>query len=320
MRVPKALSHTSLRLWEQNREEFFLKYLAESRPPRMPQTPAMCVGAAFDAFVKAKLCVDLGLNSHTREELFESQVEEHNRDFAAKAGEHVFLCYIYCGAYDELLHKMNESDEEPRFEFTVERTVQGVPLIGKPDLRFRIGNTPFIGDWKVKGYCSKYSASPTKGYRMVRDGQTLDKPTRGNGKAHKLYDPFDFQGHEINRRYLDECSTTYADQMCLYGWLMGESVGDEGVVFMMEEVVCKYAGDHQQPILRIANHAARVSHDYQVSLIQRFQDAWTSIKSGRIFTDMTREENDDRIAILDAASKHMEEDSYFTEVTRVQGY
>ena len=55
MRLPARLSHSAFAIWESNPEEFYLKYLAEHRPPRVPQERPAAAGSAFDAFVKSSL-------------------------------------------------------------------------------------------------------------------------------------------------------------------------------------------------------------------------------------------------------------------------
>jgi len=55
MRIPAYLSPSALGVFEKDREQYYLKYLADNRPPRMPQTEPMAVGSAFDAFVKSYL-------------------------------------------------------------------------------------------------------------------------------------------------------------------------------------------------------------------------------------------------------------------------
>ena len=59
--------------------------------------------------------------------IFESQVEPQCRDFAFEAGKHVFECYVFSGAYDELLSLLKQSIEPPRFEFKVTGTIGGIP-------------------------------------------------------------------------------------------------------------------------------------------------------------------------------------------------
>ena len=52
-------------------------------------------------------------------------------------------------------------------------------------LRARPGRRPIsvILDWKVHGYCSKYGASPSKGYMLCRDGYLSDKPSRAIARS-----------------------------------------------------------------------------------------------------------------------------------------
>jgi hypothetical protein len=122
--------------------------------------------------------------------IFESQVEPHNRDFALKAGKHVFKAYKLCGAYDDLLKQLQQSVEPPRFEFKVDGLIEGVPFTGKPNCRFVLdlgqGRIPCIYDWKVRGYCSKHGASPSKGYAVCLDG-FIGKASRSQGKEHAMY-------------------------------------------------------------------------------------------------------------------------------------
>ena len=100
--------------------------------------------------------------------LFEAQVEPQNRDFAIKAGKHAFKAYKFSGAYDELKALLLQATEPPRFETTLTGTVGGVPFLGKPDCQFMLelgkGRIDIILDFKLRQFCSKYPASPSKGY------------------------------------------------------------------------------------------------------------------------------------------------------------
>lgn len=329
-RCPQNLSNTALGLFETDKEEFFLKYMAGRKAPRFPQTPAMCVGSSFDARTKSALYRDLKLGSDPQyefEALFESQVEEHNRDFGRLAGEFVFQAYCFTGAYNELYRLLEKSKEAPRFEFTVSRVVGGVPILGKPDMKARF-ECSVVGDWKVKSFCSKHPASPTKNYRLCRDGFTPEKPNKKDAQPHKNFQPMDFHGLTINTTFLEEANPDYADQMSAYGWLMGEEVGDENVVFMMEEIVskplCVPDVDTKipsiYPQLRVAHHAARVSAAWQHRLLERYQACWAACTTGYLFTEMSREESDNRCEALDAAAKEMKEDDFFTAITRSERF
>jgi hypothetical protein len=329
MRTPRSLSYSSMTLWEKNPEEFYLRYLADHAAPRLPQEPPMAVGSSFDARVKSNLHTDLfGAGSDPRfafETVFESQVEPQCRDFALPAGQVVFDAYKLSGAYDELLALLQQAVEPPRFEFKVDGVIAGAPFTGKPDCRFVLdrgfGRIHCILDWKVHGYCSKYPTSPSKGYMLCRDGYKSAKQSRSHGTQHTNFLAYDHLGLTINAGYMEFCNDEYADQLCLYGWLLGEKPGDENVVAMIEEVVAKPA--EPTPILRIANHRARIKADYQQKLLDRVVRCWQAITTGNVFDDLTPEENAGRRKVLEDMALSLgktagEYDDWFNEATRPQ--
>ena len=55
MRKPEYLSPTSISLHEKDVDEFYSRYLADNKMPRMAQTQPMAIGSAFDAFCKSYL-------------------------------------------------------------------------------------------------------------------------------------------------------------------------------------------------------------------------------------------------------------------------
>ena len=333
MRIPTYLSYSALSLHESDPDEFFLKYLSENRPGRLPQTPPMSVGSSFDAHAKAALHEALfGKGADPEYEfdsLFETQVEEQCRDFALEAGKYAFEAYKLTGAYDDLLMLLRESIEPPRFECKLTGDIGGVPFLGKPDCRFVLdlgqGRISIVLDWKVKGFCSKYATSPSKGYALCRDGYT-DKSSRSHGLSHKMYMEHDFRGLNINRDYMENCNSDYADQCSLYGWLLGEPVGSDEMVVFIDELVAKPTGNAlngEYPLLRVANHCARVSQDYQQKLLERVKTCWNAIISGHVFTDLSREESDLRIETLKdvamgLATDGSKEENFFNECSRPQ--
>jgi hypothetical protein len=120
---------------------------------------------------------------------------------------------------------------------------------------------------------------------------------------------------------MEGCSKEYADQLCLYGWLLGEKPGDENVVGMIEEIVSKPA--EPVPLLRVANHRARVKADYQQKLLDRVGRCWQAITSGNIFADLTPDENASRREVLEDMALSLGKtagvyDDWFNEVTRPQ--
>lgn len=333
MRIPRAISPSAFMLWEKDPNEYCLRHLVDNRPPRTPQALPASVGSAFDAWVKSCMYAALfGPGYDPRfefESLFEKQVEEHNRDEAREMGLHAFDNYVATGSYDELLALMDGAKEDPNFEFDAGRVVDNVPLFGKPDCRFvdRNGNHVIL-DWKVKGYCSKYGASPTKGFAMCRDGldweernltkaqvvkrenglEVSGKHSKSHSTQHKLYLPTTFNGLEINQGFLETCDAEWATQLSIYGWLMGEKVGDENVVVCIDEIVGKFMGDGQRPLLRVANHRARVSKDFQVSLHKRLRKLWDAINSGWVFQNIPRQESDELFDMLQSRANGMQTD------------
>lgn len=344
MRIPKFLSYSSLSLWEKDKEEFYLRNLADTRAPRMPQERFMAIGSAFDAYVKSALhSAVFGPGADPEFEfdaIFVSQVEEQNRDWCREHGKHIYERYVHTGSYQELLDVLLKSVEPPVFESKVEGLIDGVvPFTGKPDCRFVLkfddcDPVRVVLDWKVKGYCSKYGASPSKGYALCRDGydavkEGIDKTkkepdgkqSRSHNKAHELYLPFNHRGLIINEGYMETCNSEYADQTTLYGWLLGETPGDENVVTWIDEIVAKYMGDGVLPLLRIANHRARVKGEYQKKLLTRAYECWTAITGGHIFGHLSRADSDARCAVLEQMSQGLQstgspEDDWFNEVVR----
>ena len=94
MRRPRYLSPTAISLWSKSREDYYIQYMADNRPPRDPQTMPMSIGSAFDAFAKNFLHQALfGVGNDPRfdlETLFQAQVEPQNRDWAWKNGAEAF--------------------------------------------------------------------------------------------------------------------------------------------------------------------------------------------------------------------------------------
>jgi hypothetical protein len=326
MRQPKYLSNTSISLFYKDRMEFYLKYLADNRPPRFKQTQPMSVGSAFDGFVKSYIVEKLlGKNNvpkeFERETIFLNQVEEHNQDWARIAGQHTFECYKKSGALAALMLELELADAQPRFEFTVERTIRGVPLLGKPDVWFitKDGMHVLI-DWKVNGYCATRSVSPKKGYIKIMDGWDHKemKPSRNHNCMHKDAQILRIGGMLCNVAvHLEDVDIGWANQTALYGWLMGEEIGAK---FMtgIDQIVCKPGKD--KPQIRVARHRCRVSPAYQQGLWLRIKKVWDTIQSGHIFDDLPREKSLARQLMLDDYHKAYEgndpNEKWFQEVTR----
>lgn len=273
MRKPKYLSYSAFWLWETDRREFYLIYLAETKVPRRPVQSATLVGTGFHQKVEPYLERDLGLASVCP--LLE------NADV-----DHVFESYLWSGAYMDLLCVLQDSCDI-WFESSREATIAGVPLFGKPDCSFVLpSGRPVILDWKLRGYDS--TASPTKGYVLCRDGW-WGKQSRSHGKCHKLCVRLQMPGFPaVNCDLLETTSPKWADQISIYAWLLGLEPGDETFIAWVDEIVAKKVPD-DQPKLRVATHRAHVGREYQLALLDRLQECWQRIQDGNIFDEDNEE-------------------------------
>jgi len=181
----------------------------------------------------------------------------------------------------------------PSFEFTINDTIDGVPLLGKPDMFF-ISKEGFrvIYDWKCNGHynmkneVSDRLKSPSKGYLKLREAGKTEK-------THKLCTPVDHGGIVINAElYLEEVDKGWADQLAVYSWLLGENVGSENWVAGIDQLC-------GGPRLRFATHRCRVSSLWQEQFFQCAKDLWDTIQSGWIFRDLSESESKGLCQLLD---------------------
>jgi len=339
MRIPSYLSPSALMLWSKNsggsvdyKAEFYLRYLAENRAPRMPQTEPMAVGSAFDAEIKVyyaqklgiKFCTEEGVEipTNTSDALFERQVEPQCRDFARSAGRDVFNFYVKCGAAADLLILLEGSMRlgyVPRFEFSLRRSVRditgkenestrGLDLLGKPDTYFKMVDQDgrlhgIVLDYKVNGWCSSRTTSPNKGYIMLRP----------DGKMHKdCWPSLHCSGMRINIACpLEQANEEWAVQLSTYGWLLGESVGGDFVT-AIDQIV----GPATSP--RVAAHRCTVTPTFQIGVLERYKALWEIINSGYIFRDVGREASDAKQSMLDLTYlAHQSDDDVFSGMNKL---
>lgn len=313
MQKLKYLSPTSINKFQENREDFYMDYLADKRRVRPYQTEPMSIGSAFDAYVKNYLYTKIIGKQDQRfdlKTLFDAQVEERNRKWAWEHGAYVFRCYMQTGALADLLRELEGASTEPRFEIEVNGVVNGyregitkdigVPLLGKPDLHFiNKDAASMILDWKVNGYCSKSNVSPMPGYINCRSFYK-------SGMPHKEADIVKHKGIYINRATrLENLNKAWATQLYIYAWLCGEEVGSDFIVGI-DQVVCKPAGEH--PDLRFATHRLRASSDFQFELFRTIQHIWEVCESGHIFYEVSREQSDARCKVLEQVAAHASKD------------
>lgn len=302
MRTPEYISPSSLSKFESDRRTFYTRYLCDIRSERPPQFDFMAVGSAFDGFTKNAIHVAIFGEQATkgtpyeRDTIFEAQVEPHVRDVARERGEDLFAQYVECGAFPSLLGDIEKSPFAPEMEFTVQDDVSDVPLLGKPDLRYITkAGVHVICDWKVNGSTSKTGASPFKGYQVARDIWGSNT----NGKAHKIYRGDAYKDVMVQDLWLEEKCDYWADQLAIYAWLLGEPVGGENFVVRMEQIACRPVKTRDLPRAKFATHMNRISEGYQQALLARVKMCWSTILSGHIFDDLSREESDDQCELLD---------------------
>lgn len=304
MRKIKYLSPSSIACATKDLETFYLRYLAENRPPREPQTQAMSVGAAFDAYAKNYLATSLFGNEgkdklhwikegdqegpeFNLELLLLSQVEPQNREFAREAGKKVFKDYQKSGALADLLTEIR-SGYEPKMETTIVAKIGDVTFLGKPDLYFVSSEGHnVIYDFKVNGYCSKYGASPRKGYILMRG------EGRGCNRAHKDAHLHKSRGLMVNLAHkLEEVDSSWAAQLAIYAWSVGESVGGRFVAGI-EQIV------YRKQKCRVAHHRCFIGEEFQNAIFDQATYLWDLCKSDHIFRDMSKEESQARCKTLD---------------------
>ena len=72
----------------------------------------------------------------------------------------------------------------------------------------------------------------------------------------------------------------------------------------------------------MANHRARVSRDFQLDLHDRMKKLWDAINSGWVFQDMSREDSDSLLEMLQRRANGMatdgsEEEDWYSQMGRV---
>lgn len=312
MRLPEYMSPSSLKCFEDNQEEYYLRYMVESRPPRTPQTKPMSVGSAFDAYAKSYIHYALfghfgKDNQYAFDTIFEEQVEPHWRDWAYEAGKICFDVYKLSGALASMMMELRTSIGEPRFEFTIRGLISGkagtVPLLGKPDIFFvNDQGARVILDWKVNGYCSQ--ASPTPGYI-----QLLGKTHKKHGMCHDKCVVGAHNGININVAYpLEKFSSLWAGQLATYAWLLGEDVGSEQLVSGIDQIT-KSAKGH----LIITRHRAIISSSHQFELLGRYCYAWDCVTGGHFFKGLSHLDSLEKCKFLDKKAEVLSSDDPFSK-------
>jgi len=311
MKKIEYLSPSRINLFYRDIKEFYMKYLSDNRPPEFPQTPAMAVGSSFDAYVKSYLHEKLfGKGADPKYELitlFEAQVQPHCRDEAWKAGKYCMECYKETGALSDLMLELSGALGTPQFEIELKgvveghregitKDVQGVILLGKPDVFFvNKYACPIVLDFKVNGYYSNYKVTPMKGYLKLRNTNTLQTVQHKDclGMIHK--------GMLINvAHHLEDLNKEWAIQLAVYAWLSGVSVGEDFIV-AIDQLACD-GTIKPWPDIRIAEHRMKIKQNHQYLMFSQIQHVWEVVNSDHIFRNMSKEESQAQCEVLDQVS------------------
>jgi hypothetical protein len=223
----------------------------------------MALGSGFDAFVKSWLHRQFygSSSEYSLNNLFQSQVEEHVQDEVWEHSKFIFNLYLESGALWSLYKEME--GYEPQFEVGLSKTVDGVPIFGKPDLCFIKTDLKVVYDFKVNGFFSAGNTSPMKGYVWCWDANTKQIC------SHKHHEPMDYKGVTINSIFLmEQCDKKWADQLAMYSWLVD---GPEDCVVGIEQIV----GRPEK--IRICKHRLLLGKDWMLSLKERLKEAWDAV-------------------------------------------
>lgn len=311
MRKPDYLSPTSVTKFFTNPDEFYLNYISDNRPPKIPQTQPMAIGAAFDAFIKSHLyekivkakpdhVITPNDARYKRVNIFTNQVEAQNREWAQLNGAYAFQSYALSGAIADIVVELQLSTGVPRFEFEVRGELAGVPILGRPDLHYRVGETGVTRDWKVNGYCGKSNTSPKPGYCIVRDGWK-GMQSRSHMTAHKNAVIQLFNGVRYNAAMaMEDVDEEWAMQLFIYAMCLGEKLYGEFIVGI-DQLACDGSkrDANGYPQIRVATFRHKIKPEFQAKVVKAFTICWNAIQTGHIFYKLTRAESDARCLELD---------------------
>lgn len=260
------LSPSSISLWMQSEEDFFVRYMTDV--PGFPQTSAMAVGSAFDACIKAYLTLwtscggEVASADHVAlyQEYLADCVEPELIETARVHGIIVFNKFKETGALSNLLNDLQDSACEVLGK--VERVVDGVPLLGKPDLSYvsRSQGCKVVDDWKCNGAMSKRAVSPTPGYIDLFPSRDMHKKCDLKNGVNML-----------------DIHESYQIQMVIYKLLTdAEIVGITQLVFGASDVEAGVIGE-----CRVALHRHRVSAELERFVMDRAKELWGYVEAYR---------------------------------------
>jgi len=293
MRQPKYYSASNIGTFFQDKEDYYLKYLSDFKV-RDPQSPAMALGSAFDARVKAFLYpryVGDGNPAFEFDTLFAAQVEPQNRDVLLETSKIVYKAYVESGSLTRLC-KILDRSENIMMENRLEADLFGIPFIGYPDLSFDLDGEPWIFDYKVNGYFSKNGIGPKKYYSHIQAGlNNTGKPIRGNKTSHKdALIRYQSEVPYCANHGFEEVDPKWAFQMMCYHFMKGVPT-DKRPMIGIEQISC------QPNKIRVVNIRGMVSAPFVTEMerkIKHVHKVVTTVIDGypHIFENLPKREND----------------------------
>lgn len=271
--VLSYMSPTSLYLFENDIDQFYLTYIR--RLKRSPQLPVMAVGSSFDAFVKAYIHNFYNPKESIFEELFNKQVDEDNRPAAMKIGRVCFNVYKESGCLMGLIRKFSGM---PKMEFKTNVDIDGVPVMGIPDLFFQHpmehtkdheksgvqGILDVVVDWKVNGLLS--SASAAQGY--------ISCDMKPHKKAILSL---------IGDFYYDAASTLQESKpdWCTQLYTYSLACGNPNALICVDQIFKRVNGS-----ISVAQHRLFLTDTFKENVRRRYRHAWDVIQSDHFFRDL----------------------------------
>jgi hypothetical protein len=125
--------------------------------------------------------------------------------------------------------------------------------------------------------------SPKKGYIHRFDTKMM----------HKNCIPVEYKGYLVNSAApMNTVDTSWANQLSIYAWLLGESIGSNFIVGI--EQLCG-------PDCLCVSHRSLIEPEYQEALVRKITYMWDIIQKGPewIFDTMSPEQSAEECAILD---------------------
>ena len=261
LNVFRQLSHVSPSTfikWKGCQFRIYLTRLAGNKFMKQKQGLAAAIGSAFDVFIKHHIAEVRGIKLPiTLKKMLIEQVEHPE---AVAKGRHIAMAYLKT----DLLTPFLETTETLLLDQELIHRHNNVPILGQLDLIYK--DIPF--DWKTRGFASKYSTSPFKGYTFRTDYNELT----GNC-TEQAVDPM-----KLTRYHLEEVNLTWAIQMLFYNWCLRKVTSD--FKYIIHEIV------KQKDRIVFAVHKGTFSTEFIEKISGQLEAMWTQITDKMYYAEI----------------------------------